>query len=248
MIFLELQDYVCYTFLIPNILRGIHTDKKLLQLIYAMGGIMIPYSLNNGIRKQFTVILVLISICITILLENVFMPYFICFDNQSELFNTISSLKAFELLIAVTVPPFLVWWLVNFLYSKYLWKLPFCQLFHHIPNLNGKWNGYTMNDKNQNRKRSVSVVIKQDWNTIWIQTEIIDSNKKSDVQSFCECTVAAIDINCGEIKLKYAYKNMLLGEESYVGYNELRIEKNRIFGQYITTKPTKGVFDICRDE
>ena len=41
---------------------------------------------------------------------------------------------------------------------------------------------------------------------------------------------------------------MLLGEESYVGYNELRIEKNRIFGQYITTKPTKGVFDIYRDE
>ena len=82
MIFLELQNYVCYTFLIPNILRGIHTDNKSLQLIYAMGGMMIPYSLNNGIRKQFTVILVLISICITILLENIFIPYFICFENQ----------------------------------------------------------------------------------------------------------------------------------------------------------------------
>lgn len=66
------------------------------------------------------------------------------------------------------------------------------------------------------------------------------------MQSFCECTVAAIDLNYG--KLKYAYKNALLGENSYVGYNELEIEKNKIFGNYITTKPTKGFFKISKDE
>lgn len=116
---------------------------------------------------------------------------------------------------------------------------------HHIPNLNGNWKGETTNYKTQ-KSRDVSVVIKQDWYTIRVQTEIIDSNKESGVQSFCECTVAAIDLNYG--KLKYAYKNALLGENSYVGYNELEIEKNKIFGNYITTKPTKGFFKISKDE
>ena len=212
---------------------------------------MISYSLKEGIRKKCTVILVLVSICITILTENIladnsYISYFICFVKQNEIINSIVSLKVFKLLLEEVAPPFGFWVLINFLYSKYLWKLSLFQLLHHVPNLNGKWSGYTMNDKNQNRKRSVSVVIKQDWNTIWIQTEIIDSNNKSDVHSFCECTVAAIDINRGE--LKYAYRNMALGKKSYVGYNELRIEKNRIFGQYITTKPTKGMFDISRHE
>lgn len=206
---------------------------------------MIPYSLNTEIRKQVTVVLILISICVTAVFEYTLGKYFICIKNQSEFFNFISSLNSFKLLVEVTVPSFFWWWVINLLYSKCLWKLPVLQLVHHIPNLNGNWKGETTNYKTQ-KSRDVSVVIKQDWYTIRVQTEIIDSNKESGVQSFCECTVAAIDLNYG--KLKYAYKNALLGENSYVGYNELEIEKNKIFGNYITTKPTKGFFKISKDE
>lgn len=219
---------------------------KLLYFAYDEGGFMIPYSLNVGVRKHVTVILVLISVCITVGLEGSVIHFFSNSLLANNFFTNIFLEEAFKLLTAVTVPPFLVWYLVNILYCKILWKCPCFQLFHHIPNLNGTWTGHTINDKNPNRKRSVSVIIKQDWNDILIRTDIIDTNRKSDAQSFCECTVAAIDVTGGEIKLKYAYKNMLLGVESYVGYNELRIEKNRIVGQYITTKPTKGVFDISK--
>lgn len=206
---------------------------------------MIPYSLNTEIRKQFTIVFILISICITALLKEILGSYFTCLENQSKSFYFMFFLIVFKLLLEVIVPPFLCWWLIDWVYSKYLWKLPVFQLIHHIPNLNGRWKGHTKNDETQ-KKREVSVVIKQNWYTIRVQTEIIDSNKESDEQSFCECTVAAIDLNYG--KLKYAYKNALLGENSYVGYNELEIEKNKISGQYITTKPTKGSFDICKDE
>ena len=206
---------------------------------------MISYSLNTKIRKRFMEFFILISICITVLIEHVLKPYFTCIEKQSEFLDFILSLNAFKLLVEVTIPPFFCWWLIDLLYSKYLWKLPVFQVFHLIPDLNGKWKGYTMNDEKQ-EPRKVLVVIKQDWYTIRIQTEMIDLNKKSDIQSFCECTVAAIDLDRG--KLKYAYKNTLLGENSYVGYNELRIDENKISGQYITTKPTKGVFEIQRDE
>ncbi len=207
---------------------------------------MIPYSLNTGVRKQVIVILVLISVCITVGLENGVMQFFIVHEFRTDFYNNIYSTKAFELLIAIIIPPFIVCYLANIIYSKIIWKWPCCQLFHHIPNLNGIWEGYTFNDKNPTLKRRVSVIIKQDWYTILIRTEIVDANNNSDVQSFCECTVSSIDFTNGEVTLKYAYKNVLLGAKSYVGYNELRIEKNRIVGQYITTKPTKGVFDIYK--
>lgn len=201
---------------------------------------MIPYSLNTEVRKTTTLILVLLSMLITILGEMV-MSY-LC-DFQNEILNNISSLWEFKLLVAVVLPPFIVWSGLSYIYSKWLWRFSICQLFHHIPNLNGKWQGYVINDK---KKRPVLVTIEQDWNNIRIKTEIMDTNNINGVRSFSECKIAAIDIKCGEITLKYAYKNGLLGDKSYIGYNELEVGKNKIEGQYITSKPTKGVFDINR--
>lgn len=67
---------------------------------------MIPYSLNTEIRKQVTVVLILISICVTAVFEYTLGKYFICIKNQSEFFNFISSLNSFKLLVEVTVPSF----------------------------------------------------------------------------------------------------------------------------------------------
>jgi len=203
---------------------------------------MITYSLNVGIRKKVAVILTLLSVFITFLLENTIGQYF---KFNSDLFNNAYSNEAFKLLTTVAIPPFIVWCLLYTLYSKFLWKLPCLQVFHKIPNLNGVWNGYTFNSKKPNpKKRSVKVTIRQDWDHISIRTDMQDTPK----ESFCKCTVAAIDIVNGEVRLKYTYKNMLLGTESYVGYNELQMEENRtrIVGQYITTKPSMGTFNISK--
>lgn len=209
---------------------------------------MIPYTLNIEVRRQVTVILALISVCISVVLENSITQYLINIEFKSCFMNNLYSMKALELLAAVTIPPFIVWYLLHILYSKFLWKCSCFRLFHQVPNLNGTWDGYTFNDENPTWKRSVTVTIKQDWNRILVRTKMNDTNKERCAESFCECTVAAIEINSGGARLKYAYKNMLLGTESYVGYNELQIEEKKIVGQYITTKPTKGVFKIYKNE
>lgn len=207
---------------------------------------MIPYSLNVGVRRQVTLILALLSVCITVVLENSITQHLIDFVFQIDFLSNPYSTKAFELLTAITIPPFIVWYLLHTLYSKILWKCPCFQLLHHVPDLNGTWEGYTLNEKNSSRKRKVTVTIKQDWNSILVRTEMNDTNEKNCFQSFCKCTVAAIDITSDEAILKYAYKNILLGSNSYVGYNELQIEEKRIVGQYITTKKTNGTFDIYK--
>ncbi len=206
---------------------------------------MIPYSLNNEVRKKTTVILVLLSVCITIGIENVIIKYFNNFKFLSEFFDNIYLSIEYELLLAVAIPPFIVWYGLNLIYSKCIWKFSLCQLFHHVPDLNGKWSGYTANDKMPDKKRPVIVTIKQDWNNIGIKTEIMDSH---NTESFCECTVAAIDVNCGTIILKYVYKNGLLEDKSYIGYNELDVDvvKGKITGKYMTSKPTKGIFEISK--
>ena len=55
-----------------------------------------------------------------------------------------------------------------------------------------------------------------------------DTAKERCIQSFCECTVAGINVGDGKAKLMYAYRNSLLGLTSYVGYNELQIEENSV--------------------
>lgn len=110
--------------------------------------------------------------------------------------------------------------------------------------MNGIWKGCIVNDKNQTNRRNVTVRIKQDWNCITVRTYMDDTASERCIQSFCECTVAAIYICNGEAKLMYAYRNALLGSTSYIGYNELQIERDRIVGQYITTKISKGMFEI----
>jgi len=200
---------------------------------------MIPYSLNSDVRKHVTVILVLLSVCITALLENLIA---LQFKSISDFLSNACSGKAFQLLISVAVPPFIVWYLLHILYSKVLWKFSCFQALHKIPDLNGVWNGHTVNSKNPNQNRNVKVTIKQDWNLILIRTDINNTGR----ESFCQCTIAAIDVTSGEAILKYAYKNMILGEKSYVGYNELQIKGKKIIGQYTTTKPSTGIFDICK--
>lgn len=202
---------------------------------------MIRYSLNNGVRQKTTEILILLSLCITRGLENSSIKSIVNFVLNNEVFNAMFSSKVFELLVVVVIPPFFVWWLLNLIYSKWLWS--YLQLIHNVPNLNGKWIGYTVNNQKPDVKRPVVVTIKQDWNHILIKTDIQDSNNSG---SFCECTVAAVDVNGGEVKLKYAYKNGILENKSYIGYNELILEKNELSGVYITTKPTKGTFKISR--
>ena len=147
-------------------------------------------------------------------------------------------------LFSIAMPPFIIWFMLYTLYSKFLWKLYVFRVFHCIPNLNGTWHGRTYKDEGSNKVRYVTVVIKQDWNHISIRTFMDDSQENL---FFCKCTVAAIDVTDSDTILKYAYINTYLGKNSYIGYNELQVlNGERISGKYITTKPTSGMFEVTK--
>ena len=209
---------------------------------------MIPYSLNNGIRRHVIVLLVLCSMCLATVFENTIIQAIVDFLLQGSWLKSENAEKIFEIIIEVAIPPFLTWSILYALYSKICWKWPPVKSLHGIPDLNGTWEGFTVNDKNEKKKRSVTVSIKQDWNGIMVKTYMNDTLQERCVQSFCECTVAAISVHDGEAMLMYAYRNPLLGRNSYFGYNELKIEENRIVGRYMTTKPSNGLFEITKRE
>lgn len=206
---------------------------------------MIPYSLNTKIRIKIIVILVLCSVFFTSILENNIIQFVNNIFEGGWLKNEYAE-KIFQTITGFTFPPFLVWSILYFFYSKICWKFPIIKSLHGIPDLNGTWEGYTINEKNPTKKRSVTVNIKQDWNRIMVRTYMNDTAVERSIQSFCECTIAAVNVSNGKIKLMYAYRNSLLGSTSYIGYNELQIEDTKIVGQYITTKPSKGLFEIQR--
>lgn len=205
---------------------------------------MIPYSLNSGIRRQVMVLLVLCSICFSQLFENTIIQLIVNYVLEGAWLKNENVIEIFRIIVELILPPFLVWYVLCLLFSKVCWKWPIVKALHGIPDLSGTWEGCTVSDKNPTKKRSVTVHIKQDWNRIMVRTYMNDTAKERCIQSFCECTVAGINVDGGKAKLMYAYRNLLLGSTSYVGYNELQIEENRIVGQYITTKPSKGLFEI----
>ena len=206
---------------------------------------MIHYSLDTNIRKNVIVIIVLISTCITVVIDStivqVIQTYFASKTNLANTLYAFTFLKTSGLLIEFLIPGFFVWTILYCLYSKVIWKWKLLLKIHHLPDLNGEWDGELFKrdkDGKKTNSRKVKVSIKQDWDSIMVTTHLQDS----DIPSFCECTVAAIDTLKGAPRLKYAYENKL--NNHYIGYNELKIEDELIWGMYTTTKPSTGYFRI----
>ena len=168
-------------------------------------------------------------------------------NSESDILQTLESFmdsNVVSLLLSVSIPPFAVLVIIKYFYSKWLWKKLY--RFHGVPNLNGQWKGFAIRDGDKKVKREVIVTIEQDWDNISIRTTMLDS-KHMNIPSFSECIIAGIETGVNQGKLKYSYKNNLAGETSYIGYHELLINDQEISGQYITTKPTKGLFVIHKD-
>lgn len=199
---------------------------------------MIPYSINSEIRKMVIVIITLLSFTITTMLDGVWTKVTNLIHN-SPVIESVLTNRAIVIVGDLIFPSFMSFIFIYLIYCKLLWSKRFFYKMHKIPNLNGKWKGKSIS--NGKSARDVDVTITQDWNKIFIETTLTDTN------SICRCTVVAIEVNDIETKIKYAYTNPELEEgNKYVGYNELRIRNNKVNGGYFTNKPSKGIFDITR--
>jgi hypothetical protein len=126
-----------------------------------------------------------------------------------------------------------LWLLVDF----YLWKLRFVGKFLHAkPNINGKWEGFISNDK-EDKPHSAILIIKQTWTTIDVITKSERANSTSfsanimptsDGEAFYELTFNWR----GEVKKTKAFD----GVGGITGTSILTIdeEKNELVGNYFT--------------
>lgn len=201
---------------------------------------MVPYSVNSKVRGTVIVFIAIISLCITIAFNNVFIAIskiLSIWTNSIIIIDREVFYRAIDIIKSLGIEPLGIFGGLYWFYNEHFWT-KFYKL-HKVPNLNGKWKGQSISDGKD--PREVEVEILQNWNKISIKTTL------NDKKSTCRSTIAAIEEDGKEIKIKYAYTNPDLGDgDKYIGYNELIISDNKVRGGYFTSKPSTGKFYIER--
>lgn len=202
------------------------------------------YSINNNNRKTAIVILSIISLILNSILYELiekfisflkihcaFFDYFLNFLDQ----------------IGLTVNFFTFTAILGFLYwifSKKLWKICLLKKHHHIPDLNGTWNGKLISsykkDDGTSTILNISASIKQDWDKISIHFTFPDSS------SYSNYAALDVDANSG-VELVFTYvnnsKNVDLKTRKHEGCNILNYDEqsNTLTGRYFTNRE-KGTY------
>lgn len=121
-------------------------------------------------------------------------------------------------------------------YDHFLWKWKPFATFHKIPNLNGKWIAEINSPLKGEYCPRIGMEIRQTWNKI--QVCGISEHGTSTVSES-----ASILEQHGRIYFSYSYWIHQFGGQCYPGFNSLKIDGNRMEGQYFSAKNVESEFD-----
>ncbi|MFA6089359.1 MAG: hypothetical protein WC755_05820 [Candidatus Woesearchaeota archaeon] len=127
-----------------------------------------------------------------------------------------------------------IFFLMFFLFDRYIWKLPVLSFLSKTPVLEGDWKGYITSTHNNHKSRySVKLSITQTWSKIQINMRCNSSKSKSNS--------AVIIQNDSDIELIYTYKNIpkansVITMNRHIGTVELSLNKNTLEGEYYTNR------------
>lgn len=186
---------------------------------------MHSYSINSRKRESVVHAIAIISFVygLVISILDIRHAFESSFGIQQNNFIWIILLQMFA-----TLSPVTIYGIFITIYKKWLWKLPIFQNYHGIPDFNGIWEG-ELSSFLKGEKRKITILIKQDWDKIKIQTY---TNKGAKAES----TLASINVdNTGAVFLSYAFDN-IREKSTYIGFNCLRYYEDELMGEYFTNK------------
>ena len=122
------------------------------------------------------------------------------------------------------------------LYDHVLWKWKPFVLLHKIPNLNGKWTATISSPLKGDRHPEIQMEIRQTWNKLQV-------NGISKALTTTVSESASILEQHGQIFFSYAYWIHQFGGQCYPGFNSLKVEGNRMMGQYFSAKDVVEEFE-----
>lgn len=213
---------------------------------------MHTYSVDRDLRAKVVVWIFVISMLISLILNNLFSNTIenlrICLEHSSAN-NIVKLLEWLEVNPNFFGIPF--WYgIITFFYDKCIWKL--FKWWHHIPNLEGKWEGSLISSFNEKRI-PMEMEIKQTWSKISFKSTF----PKTESSSYSNVAAIYVDGNNGT-EIYFGFKNdsdsIADGLQSYNGYNILRlITEDKIKARYFNERENpnykggnKGVFELTK--
>lgn len=121
------------------------------------------------------------------------------------------------------------------LYDHFLWKWKPFKALHKIPDLNGKWIAEISSPLKGEYHPQIKMEIRQTWNKIQVY-----GVSEHGTSTFSES--ASILEQHGQVYFSYSYWIHQFGGQCYPGFNSLKVEENRLSGQYFSAKNVKNEF------
>ena len=214
-----------------------------------------PYSVDGDARKKALLAIAAISMLFAILLNLAFMPFLKGVAGKILGQKMTDILGATGLVSLGGIGTFACFGISWSVFDKYLWKWPFFQKIHGIPNLNGEWRGRLTSsfkdDSGVNKSYPMKLIITQTFSRMQCLSVYPSSCSYSSIAH-----IQGYDPVTQSCLLEYAYgneagKSSIIEsgwEGNHLGFCHVRCTADKMNGQYFTnrTPGTKGTFSLRR--
>lgn len=190
---------------------------------------MQEYTIDKDTRRNVTVILIIFAIIIATLMRtsgagNAFI----------QLIRKILGIKNNETFELLDIIPNIVsapfWYgILWYLFDRYLWKCKIFQMYHHVPNIEGLWDGELMSCYDQSTKHKMQLEVKQTWSHIHFTANFEKSSSESNI-------AAILSNDTGDPIIYFGFQNhsrdRSAHQQIYDGYNRIELKNNTMYGSY----------------
>lgn len=193
---------------------------------------MHDYLVKNTVRRRVNELL----ICGYLVVAFV-MRFFVGNNLETKFKVPISSdkLLLLEMILSIVLPGIsmgVVYWI----YDKWGWRWRWVKRLHKVPDLNGQWKATIESELKKERKPVIEMTIRQTWNKIQIYGQ-----SEQGTETISDLAMV-MEIN-GGISLGYSYWIHHKNEPSYSGFNILRYENGKLYGDYYSSKNVISDFE-----
>lgn len=214
-----------------------------------------PYLIDSDARKKALLATAVVSMFFTILFNHALIPSLRSITEKAlgqDMVDIIGTTGLVSFGGIGTLALFGVFWGI---FDKYLWKRPFIQRFHGIPDLNGEWCGELISSFKDssgiNKSCPMRLVITQTFSKMQCQSIYPSSCSYSSI-----ACIQGYNPETQSCLLEYAYGNEAgkssvieaRWESDHLGFSRIRCIADKMDGQYFTnrTPGTKGTFSLRR--
>lgn len=217
---------------------------------------MHSYSIDRELRTKVTIIIFVISMCISIglnillggMIQNI--EDYIGKSKFSDILQLLKFLEVNSNIIGVPI----IYAILSLSYNNCLWKNKWLKKLHQIPDISGEWKGELISTFNR-KTIKMELTIEQKWNKILFSSNFPETNSRS------HSNVAAIYVEApGNVVIYFGYKNdsydINSNMQTHFGYNILNlISETEIEAKYFNDRDNpdpnikggnKGVFKLAK--